>query len=147
MLTVTLLGGFDPVFERMSTLSIPTITGESRLGVWKDTLNMIKENPWFGRGIGTFKYIYPRYQTELINFSFNHAHNSYLELTSEIGIIGILSCLLIIAILFIGGIKRLTAQHDKQLQAIGIGSLAGCFSVLMHEITDFNFFDNNFELK
>ncbi|MBI5675294.1 MAG: tetratricopeptide repeat protein [Nitrospirae bacterium] len=140
LLAVTLLGGFDPVFERMSTLKAPTISGESRLGVWKDTLIMIKENPWFGRGIGTFKYVYSRYQTESIMFSFNHAHNSYLELTSEIGIIGILSCILIIAILFIGGIKRLIAQHDKQLQAIGIGSLAGCFSVLIHEITDFNFY-------
>jgi tetratricopeptide (TPR) repeat protein len=140
LFTVSMLGGFDRVFERMGTLKTPAITGESRFGIWKDTINIIKNNLWIGTGIGTFKYIYPKYQTESVKFAFNHAHNSYLELTSEIGIIGIVCFFSIIVILFAVVIRRLDFQHDKQLQAIGIGSLSGCFSLLIHEVTDFNLY-------
>jgi len=138
LLATTLLGGFDPVFEKINTLKVPTISGRGRFEIWDNTLILIKDNLWFGTGIGTFQYSYPRYQTGSINSFYSHAHNNYLELAAEMGVAGTMSVIICLITLFSQAIKKLIRQSDRQLQAIGTGALAGCFSLLIHEITDFN---------
>lgn len=132
--------GIEPVLKRMWTLEDPILAGSGRLEIWKSTLNMISGNPWFGTGLGTFKDTFPRYQTENLMMSFvDHAHNDYLELTAEIGIIGVISAVFCAMALFFNVLKKSAVLPDKHLQAIGLGALTGCFSLLVHGMTDFNF--------
>jgi tetratricopeptide (TPR) repeat protein len=134
------LGGYEIVSERIGTITSPDpiISGKSRLAIWSGTLNMIRDNLWFGTGLGTFAYVYPRYQTDTALGFIRHAHNDYLEIISEIGVIGAFPLLLSAAILFVYGLKKLFNQTDKALQVIGIGALSACFSIMVHEVTDFN---------
>jgi len=70
----------------------------TRLLIWKTTLEMIKDRPIVGSGIGTFKMNYLIYQAEFlknnpyyIQYSgkAKEAHNEYLQMWAEIGIIGL----------------------------------------------------------
>lgn len=61
-----------------------------RLAHWQAALNMVSSNPWFGVGLGNYEVVYPTYR--LLNWSepLGHAHNYYLNILAEAGIIGLL---------------------------------------------------------
>lgn len=66
-----------------------------RILVWKSSLKMIKDNPFLGIGIGNFKLIYSRYRSleewkiSGINVQVLKGHNDYLQIASEMGLIGL----------------------------------------------------------
>lgn len=132
-------GSFDTVFERMMTLKTPMITTGERLKMWIGVLNMIKDNPIVGTGIGTFAYAYPAYQT-VGGHVIDHAHNEYLEIISETGLIGGLLLFFCIAMLFGHVIRHSVSHTSKPLSGIGLGALTACFSLLLHEFFDFNLY-------
>ena len=61
-----------------------------RLAHWQAAINMITAHPFLGVGFGNYAAAYPSYQ--LINWSepLGHAHNYYLNIFAEVGIIGLL---------------------------------------------------------
>ncbi len=130
----------DPVIERMQTLENPLEAGKARIEMWQGTLNMIADRPLLGWGLGSFPFAFPPYQVERISAWFiNHAHNDYLELAAETGLLGLAAALLTAYVFFASCLKRLIRARHKYFQAIGVGALASCFSLLVHAITDFNF--------
>lgn len=83
--------GIHPVIEKLSTtIDIENPSLQARVEFWKDTISAIKNFPLFGCGIGVFPFIYPQYSTVTYvhGVLINHAHNDYLELMLETGIIG-----------------------------------------------------------
>lgn len=62
-----------------------------RLAHWQAALNMTRAYPWLGIGVGNYEVAYPSYR--LINWSepLGHAHNYYLNILAEAGIIGLLA--------------------------------------------------------
>jgi hypothetical protein len=58
-----------------------------RVSNWGTTLEIIRDNPWIGKGLHTFSLIYPSYQRSGVNI-IHHSHNSYLQLGVEMGIVG-----------------------------------------------------------
>ena len=70
----------------------------SRFLIWHSTLDMIKDNPITGIGIGSFKKNYLNYQAKRINkypelikywIYAGNAHNDYLQMGAELGLIGV----------------------------------------------------------
>ncbi|GAB4534042.1 MAG: hypothetical protein Fur0020_00330 [Thermodesulfovibrionia bacterium] len=136
IIVLLLHGGFDVILDRVKTLQRPMVSGADRLQMWKGVLNMIKDNPLIGTGIGTFSYAHPLYQT-FEGFRIDHAHNNYLEVVSETGLIGgglLFICMVMLSLSVIRNLKRST------LSAISIGALSACFSLLIHESFDFNLY-------
>lgn len=131
--------GLEPVLDRLNTLEDLSIAGEGRFEVWQGTLQMITERPLFGRGPGTFAFAFPPYQTELFAGKFvNYAHNDYLELAADTGLAGLLTFLCALLFLFVSCLRKLTATKNRYRQAVGVGALAACFSILIHSLTDCN---------
>ncbi|MCD4818503.1 MAG: O-antigen ligase family protein [Candidatus Cloacimonetes bacterium] len=139
VITVMIWMGIEPVLERLETLKNPSLT-TGRLEYWKGTINLISEYPLFGSGLATFPYVFPRFQPQKVSNRFvNHAHNDYLEITSDLGIIGFLLIIFSIGIFFHFVIKRLYKQLDKNLQIIALCVLSGICSILIHAFVEFNF--------
>ena len=72
-----------------------TGTGKSskvRKIIWKNTLEIIKEKPLCGWGVGNHKIAIMKVETKQKgNFIVSdHAHNDFIEMTSELGIVGLL---------------------------------------------------------
>lgn len=64
--------------EAVSTTSL-------RMDVWQLALNLIRQHPWLGVGLGGFKLSYVPYTIPEYD-SVEHAHNLWLMLAAEIGI-------------------------------------------------------------
>ena len=132
--------GIEPVLERLSTLEEPELAGKGRLEYWQGTINLIQNNLWFGTGTGTFIYTFPGYQTEYsANIVVNHAHNDYLELLAEMGIIGFTVFIAVVILFFYSTIPKLIRIKDQTAQIIGFCSLSACVSFIIHSFFEFNF--------
>ncbi|MBI4843129.1 MAG: O-antigen ligase family protein [Nitrospirae bacterium] len=131
--------GNEAFFERMATLKEPLIAGKERLIIWRGASGIIGDNFWLGTGIGTFRYSFPRYLLKPVQTAISHAHNDYLEVIAETGIAGGLILLSGVIILFLKAMKCFSGDERSRLQPVGIGALSGCFALLVHGMTDFNF--------
>jgi O-antigen ligase/tetratricopeptide (TPR) repeat protein len=132
--------GWDQIFDRFETLkNAQGVIYESRLDFWKDSIKIIKDFPVTGSGVGTFVDIYKSYQTVSGELTVSHAHNDYIQLGVEAGIIGILLAGSFIVILFYKTYTVFLARKDAYSVYIYMGSITGLLSILIHSVTDFNF--------
>jgi len=118
-----------------------------RIATWKFTGLIIKDHPILGSGIGTFKYNSLNYQARFFDQGENRslypygiadkAHNEYLQLAAEIGMLGLGIFLWLIITYFNVGIKLLKKLKDKDKQGIIIGLMGGVVSVLIDALLGF----------
>lgn len=89
---------FGKIAGRTESIIDPEDLGASwRRGTWRATIEMIKDSPWIGIGLGNLKIIYPIYHNKVPNNRpydeherVRDAHNDYLQALAEMGIIGVL---------------------------------------------------------
>ncbi len=106
-----------------------------RLYNWRSAIEIVKDHPFLGTGIGTFATVYPRYKFPQAN-EVHYAHNWYLQVASEMGILGLGALFWLLAILIKGGIKTLRSEKEKSQRALLAGLLAGGFAFLFHNLID-----------
>jgi len=133
--------GSDPVMSRFETLGQEyTLSGQSRVSIWRDTLPLIRQHPFFGTGLGSFFVVYTSVQTAFLNLLVEHAHCDYLEVATELGLPG--------AILVFGSIfwvLALTARRYRKLQerldkAVSLACIGSITAILVHSLADFNLY-------
>jgi O-antigen ligase len=107
-----------------------------RTHFWKVTLDIIRDHPVLGTGLGSFGVVYTKYDTQTGMLRLEQAHNDYLQVLSDAGIAGGIIGASFLLILFGTGIKRLQTQ-DGFRRGVTAGALAGCFAVLVHSLFDF----------
>jgi len=134
-----------------SRISVTQLTQDSsynrRIAIWKFTGMMIKDHPLLGSGIGTYKYNTLRYQAEFFAQGENRslyphgfadkAHNEYLQLWAELGIIGLGIFTWLIISYFRFGLKILRKIKDEYRQGIIIGLMGAVVAVLVDGIFGF----------
>ena len=107
-----------------------------RTQLWKGTWNMVKVHPFFGFGINTFSRYFLKYKPAAYS-EIRYAHNSYLQMWSEIGIFGLLAYL---ALIFTILIKTLRGMREKIREGfegfILLGSIAGYTAFLIQSGLD-----------
>ncbi|NIM03865.1 tetratricopeptide repeat protein [bacterium] len=116
-----------------------------RLLIWRDTLVMGLNNP-AGVGIGAFHIYFPRYASaELLKilpqdrFIVNYAHNEFLEIWSETGLIGIGIFIWTIFAFFAQGRLLLKENSGAESQKIlTVGWLASSAAILAHSFVSVN---------
>ena len=109
----------------------------TRPQIWRTTIEMIEDNFLFGVGLGGYGVAYTRYDKASGFERVEQAHNDYLQVVSDAGIVGLL---LGLAFLFLVIRIGRTAINTDNLERRGfaIGALAGIFATLIHSIFDFN---------
>ena len=107
-----------------------------RAHFWAVTLDVIKHQPIVGGGLGSFGVIYTRYDSANGLYRLEQAHNDYLQILADGGIVGGLLGLSFLVILFRQGLTR-RATEDKFRRGVATGALAGCLAVLVHSAFDF----------
>lgn len=111
---------------------------DGRLYIWTDSLRIFRSFFLFGSGFGTFIDIFPSYMSFPGFGVVDHAHNDYLELLTDGGIIGGgLTAWFVISVTGHGW-KMIRQRRDQYAVLIGIGALTGILAMLMHSSTDFN---------
>jgi O-antigen ligase len=130
--------GADQIIRRFEEVKNPEISESRRISMMRGALHMFRASPWIGTGLGTTISVYPKFETVYTKSTVDHVHNDHLELLAETGIVGGLSWLVFIGVLARSGIKNLYSRNDTLVQALQIGALVGCASLLIHGLVDFN---------
>ena len=114
------------------------LSDEGRFDVYRSTLRMIADHPWFGTGLGTFVWSFPAYRSANISMwgVWDIAHSTPLELASDLGLplaglVG-LAWLIILAVL-IHGIRL--RRRDL---IVPVGAFAVAILGLAHSVIDFS---------
>ncbi len=133
----------DDLMQRFSNIQAETEIGEtpdqkfSRSELWQNTSKMIKDHPILGVGLGAYQFVYPRYDQSSGILRAEQAHNDYLHIIAETGIVGLLLTLGFIVILFGKGFALMQTKNVRR-RVVVLGALAGCFGIAVHSFVDFN---------
>jgi len=112
-----------PFLAQLSTLHI-TDAGSlaARLTIWKATLKLIGQRPLLGHGPGTFALAFARvYPPELVYYQgrevmVDHAHNLWLQIGVECGLLGMLALLVLYGMFWGAGVRSLLAEHRPDMR-------------------------------
>lgn len=97
---------------------------------------MVRENPLTGIGINTFEQTIDDYKYEEIAFDIRPAHNLFVLMAAETGLIG-LGVTITIGLVFAYYAYRLTRSRDPMFVGLGIGALAMLLFVIIEEMNSF----------
>jgi O-antigen ligase len=120
------------------------LLNKERLVLYETSFNMIKHHPILGVGVNTYCLNYQKYKLhdtdEGTANTMWYAHNSYLQMASEIGIIGLLVFLYLLVKLFKGwrGFYRKVDDNFEKIASLGI--FMGIFAFLIHGLTETNLY-------
>jgi O-antigen ligase len=130
--------GVGRAVERFEQLTRDGISGELRVSMYRDTWRIFRDHPWVGTGLGTLAVVYPRYASFYNGLTVDHAHNDFLELLANAGVLGGFCALLFIGLLFHKSLRNFATARTDSARTITAGSLVACTGLLMHGLVDFN---------
>jgi O-antigen ligase/Flp pilus assembly protein TadD len=140
-------GSFTKKFLSIVDLKDPAT--RHRFVMWRTGIDIIKEHPLLGTGMGTFKKIHPKYQSRYLRTKkygrfeglSRFVHNDYLEITANTGILGLGTFLWLIVTLYWTGLKRVKqvseSKYSPNLLIIVLSSLT---AVLIHSFFHYSFY-------
>jgi len=135
--------GADPIIQRVKQAQtadnspVRETFFSSRGWVWRDTVSMIRANPVLGVGIGAYETAFPIYSESDGSLRVPQAHNEYLQVIADAGVVGGVLALWFIAAIF-RTVSRGMHSRDPLMAALALGSGGGIFAILVHSIFDFN---------
>lgn len=106
-----------------------------RMAHWQAGWHMFEDHPLTGVGAGNFNARYPDYYVrETFRFSQGHAHNFYIHMLAENGIIGLaLYLMLILSFAFVALRVALTSS-DRLAGALALGALGTMTATYVHNV-------------
>jgi O-antigen ligase len=132
---VTWLGAGELV-EKLENIGLASNRGDIR-----DTTLKIIEDFWLtGSGAGTFRWVFPIYKDGRFGSGFyEHAHNDYLELLSEQGIMGLMLAGIAIATLLLRIVIAYVRRNDSMVRGALFFAISASAALMAHGGVDFNF--------
>jgi len=114
---------------------------KGRLNIWRSAFYNLAESPWFGRGIGTF-YGFLCWHWENVvtpadwnwNPLYENAHNYFIQIFTETGIVGGGLFLLIVGLVIYQGLRALVV-HRQGDRRIALGVLCAVVAFLLTCLT------------
>ncbi len=137
---LTWLGG-EQLASRVSSIGTEThteLSGGMRVSIDRDALKMFARHPILGWGLGTFPVVYPQFRSFYTNFFVNEAHNDYLQLLAETGIVGFGIMVWFVVVLYREALAKLEHWTSDISGGLTMACVLGCTGILVHSFFDFN---------
>lgn len=130
-----LSGPIDDVLRRFE--HVPQ-DASLRLEVWEDTVGIIQDFPLTGSGLNTYGIAMLRYQTIEDGSRYIEAHNDYLQLAAEGGLLlGIPIVVSIVALVSAVRHRFREAADDTTTYWLRAGAATGLFAIALQSTVDF----------
>jgi O-antigen ligase len=137
---LTWLGGQELTtrITSISTEARTEISGGMRLSIDRDSLRMFRAKPVLGWGLGTFPVVYPQFRSFYTNFFVNEAHNDYLQLITELGLLGFGTMIWFLVVVYRTALGKIGHWTSEVTGALSLACMLGCTGILVHSLVDFN---------
>ncbi len=124
--------GISPIIDRFAREGLDL---SARMQFWRATIKAIGDFPVFGTGLGTYRYVIPMYYPLRLEGELDYAHNDYLQLTLEMGCVGLFFILVSLA-----GFVITVFRYIKlgRLSPLVIGLLCSLLYIFLHSLVEFN---------
>jgi len=106
------------VRERLLTI-VRSGADADRFRIWKAAFMMFKESPLLGKGLGSFMH----YSNKYMNILPQYAHNCYLQILAETGLIGFVSFIWFLGAIVFKGFRELRERFDSSFFGLFFGLL------------------------
>lgn len=133
----------NPMRDRIAAEHAANPVAYARWQIWKQAVVAVGDYP-LGYGLGLYQYLYPRYafpvEGEILRFGrvAQTAHNEYLQIGIELGIIGLAIFLWGVVRLLMDIYVILRARLHRWQRGIIVGTAGGIISILTHAALDSN---------
>jgi O-antigen ligase len=134
-----------PVSERLGNI---VTTDNTRLDLWRASIEQWKLQPLTGTGSGTYRFYGRQFRAERMQNDPVYVHNDYLHLLCEYGLVGFAGFLLFISAHLRHGWRSFVRLGPKRLAAgssplgdrlaLNIGALCAIAAYIVHSVVDFN---------
>lgn len=135
--SVILLGGDQSLMRGVGLNVSPDDVSSGRTHFWSVALEIFLDYPILGAGLDAFGTAFPHYDTWSGTWRVEHAHNDYLQILADAGILGLICVIAFIFLLFRQSLKTIGGASDHFRRNAAIGALAGCFGIIVHSFFDF----------
>jgi putative inorganic carbon (HCO3(-)) transporter len=109
----------------------------SRMVHWQAAGNMFLASPWIGIGVGNYNLLFVRFGVQGWPISAGHAHNYYLQLLAETGLVGTTFYVVLLITALVVGVRALLnarAARDAYGEAVVIGALGILITFMFHNL-------------
>jgi len=113
---------------------------EGRGPIWRETLYLIAAYPAFGCGLGNYETAFLRYQASVVDRVFTFAHNDYLQIAAELGVVGFLIAAVLLLPVFARAFRAAWQGADRSTRYLGLGCAGAITAIGLHSLTDFNMY-------
>ena len=137
ILAVIWLGGDNSVVRGVGFQAGYDDPSTGRTHFWSTSLQIIRDNPVLGTGLESFGAAFTRYDTWNGSLRVEQAHNDYLQILTDAGILGFLCIMAFIGLFFKKSLKVIQSSSNIFRKHVAIGALAGCVGMLLHSFVDF----------
>ena len=111
----------------------------SRVETWRDAWDVIRAFPLFGTGLNTFSEAMLFYQTRNPGFHMAQAHNDYVQLAAEGGLLVVLPAMAVAVSLGSAILRNLrAARPESRGYWIRVGASVGIVAVAIQETVEFS---------
>lgn len=139
-LTVALSPNLRAQIEPMFTLEGPNA---GRVAIYRANLDIVREHPVLGFGFGRYRpHAKPYYEPYPAADRKSHAHNNFLHMAAEAGLLGLAAFALLYAMILRLGWDAVRATRGTAAAATAAGAWLGIVAFLLGGLTQYNFGDN-----
>ena len=114
------------------------LTGDIRLHIDRDTAVMFAKRPILGWGLGTFDDVYPQFRSFYTSLFVDKAHNDYLQLAAETGLLGLAAAVWLVWT----ALRRACSKTHKWASdingTVAVATIVSITGILVHSLVDFN---------
>jgi O-antigen ligase len=114
-----------------------------RMAHWQAALGMFSDHLWLGVGAGNYAIAYPRYALGRWRDPLGHAHNYYLNIAAEAGVLGIVAYCILFAACFVEAMRVVQRLRDgtgmvgnSYWRAVALGALGVLVHLSVHSLFD-----------
>ncbi len=110
-----------------------------RWEIWEGAINLLKDTPWYGSGVGTYWLTHPAYRHINDPSSGQNAHNDYLQYLIEAGVPGLILLLLIVGSILFFWWKYQKSTDVSSAAKIEVSAIIGAITAVgFHAFFTFN---------
>ena len=129
------IGGDSSLTRIAETATSKDITTD-RTHIWGVTMKIIGANFPLGAGIGAYAQAYTPFDDRSGLERVEQAHNDYLQVLADAGIVGAAIAGFFLFVLF-KTVRRNISRENIYRRGVAMGASAGIFAILVHSVFDF----------